>query len=221
MMPRWAKAGFYAICGPLMRANGWVYRHFRSPRSGPVRIQLGPGRDKYLPGWINVDANAFTGRCDVWADLRNPLPFHDGIADAVYSHHVIEHLASTERHLIEVFRCLRPGGVYRVGGPNGDAAIRKCVEQDAQWFPDYPDSRTSIGGRFENFIFCRGEHLTILTASFLEELMRRVGFVNVTRCLPVRETHHPERFRECLAQEWETDFESPHTLMIEAEKPAA
>ena len=220
MMKRELKAAFYAACGPVMKVNGAIYRALRSPRRGPVRIQLGPGQDKYLPGWINVDANMFTGKCDVWADLRNPLPFRDGIAEAIYSHHVIEHLPSAERHLRDVFRCLAPGGVYRLGGPNGDSAIRKFVDQDAAWFIDFPDKRTSIGGRLETFIFCRGEHLTILTHSFLEELMARVGFVNITRCLPVRETRHPDRFGDCLKQEHESDFQVPHTLIVEGEKPA-
>jgi len=221
MMPRWAKAGFYTACGPFMALNAQVYRWLRSPRTGPVRIHLGPGRDKYLPGWINVDANIFTGRCDVWADLRNSLPFPDGIATAVYSHHVVEHLPSLPRHLAEVYRCLRPGGVYRLGGPNGDSAIRKFIDHDSAWFSDFPDSRSSIGGRLENFIFCRGEHLTLLTQSFLEELLARAGFVNAVRCLPVRETRRPDLFRECLDREWEADFDAPHTLIIEAEKPAA
>ena len=162
----------------------------------------------------------FTAKCDVWADLRNPLPFRNDSCDAFYSHHVVEHLPSLESHFRDVFRCLRPGGVYRVGGPNGDTAMQKYVAGDSKWFSDFPDKRSSIGGRLENFIFCRGEHLTILTRSYLEELMSRIGFVNVKQWLPVKETGYPDSFSECLATEWETDFGSPHTLIVEAEKPS-
>jgi hypothetical protein len=56
--------------------------------------------------------------------------------------------------------------VIRVGGPNGDSAIRKFQKNDAAWFSDFPDKRRSIGGKFANFILCRGEHLTILTSSY-------------------------------------------------------
>lgn len=203
-----------------MRANGWLYRTLRAPRTDGVRVQLGPGQGNYLPGWVNVDANMFTGRCDVWADLRNPLPFHDETVDAMYSHHVVEHLPSLVSHLADVFRCLRPDGVYRLGGPNGDSAIRRFLENDNEWFSSFPDSRSSIGGRFENFVFCRGEHLTVLTFSFLEELMSKVGFVDISRCLPVKETNYPEKFTSCLEKEWETDYEAPHTLIVEARKPA-
>jgi SAM-dependent methyltransferase len=219
MMQRSFKAAFYAACGPAMKVNGLFYRWFRAPKDGTVRVQLGPGQNNYIPGWINVDANMFTGKCDVWADLRNPLPFGDNTVEAFYSHHVVEHLPSTEKHLREIFRCLRPGGVYRMGGPNGDSAIRKFMENDIEWFGEFPDKRESIGGRFENFVFCRGEHLTILTHSFLEELMTRVGFMNIRRCLPIRGTHFLNIFQPCLQKEWESDFEVPHTLLIEAEKP--
>jgi predicted SAM-dependent methyltransferase len=219
MMSRQAKAAFYALAGPLMAANAALYRHFRAPRTGTLRAHLGPGQRNYLNGWINVDANRFTGRCDVWADLRNPLPFHPGSLDAVYSHHVVEHLPNMEEHLADVFRCLKPGGVYRVGGPNGDGAIRKFLEQDSAWFADFPDKRSSLGGRFENFVFCRHEHLTILTFSYLEELLTQSGFANIRSCLPTRETRAPQLFNDCLKLELEDDFETPRTLIVEAEKP--
>jgi predicted SAM-dependent methyltransferase len=219
MLSRRAKALFYFGAKPLMRANGVLYRLLRAPRRGTVRVQLGPGQKNYLPGWINVDANIFTAKCDVWADLRDPLPFHDETVDAFYSHHVIEHLSNLRSHLREVYRCLKSGGVYRVGGPNGDAAIKKFVEGDEQWFDNFPDQRASIGGKFENFIFCRQEHLTILTFSYLEELMTNAGFIEIRSCLPIRETSRPELFDECLHKEHESDFVTPHTLIVEARKP--
>jgi hypothetical protein len=108
MLARRTKRMFYVFAGPLMWANGAFYRSLRSPRQGDrvVRVQLGPGQRNYLPGWINVDANAFTGKCDVWADLRNRLPFRDQTVDAFYSHHVIEHLPDLAFHFAELFRCL-------------------------------------------------------------------------------------------------------------------
>ena len=202
-----------------MAANGVLYRKLRAPRSGTLKAHLGPGQKNYLQGWINVDANMFTAKCDVWADLRNPLPFHDGTLDCVYSHHVVEHLPNLAEHFRDALRCLKPGGLYRVGGPNGDAAIRKYMENDHSWFGDFPDRRVSIGGRFENFIFCRQEHLTILTLSFLEELMAHAGFMQIRASLPAKETRAPDLFGDCLSIENESDFETPHTLIVEAEKP--
>ncbi|MCE9620500.1 MAG: methyltransferase domain-containing protein [Planctomycetes bacterium] len=203
-----------------MWLNGILYRALRAPKTDRLKVHLGPGQKNYLDGWINVDANMFTGKCDVWADLRNPLPFHSASIDAMYSHHVIEHLPDVAAHLKEVFRCLKPGAIYRVGGPNGDSAIAKFMQKDLNWFIDFPDKRASIGGKFENFIFCRQEHLTILTRSFLEELMTAAGFTDLRVCMPTRETHHPDLFQECLSKEFEDDFATPHTLIIEGRKPS-
>ena len=128
MMSRKAKIAYYVLAGPLMRGNAILFRYFRAPKCGMIKVHLGPGQNKYIPGWINIDANMFTGKCDVWADLRNPLPFDSGTVDAMYSHHMVEHLPDLALHFRDVFRCLKPGGVYRVGGPNGDNAISKFIE---------------------------------------------------------------------------------------------
>lgn len=218
MLSRRARAAFYRVTGPLMRINGLVYRCFRAPRKGDLRVHLGSGKN-YIEGWVNVDANMFTGKCDVWADLRNPLPFHDGTVNCFYSHHMVEHLPNVQDHVREVFRCLKPGGVYRLGGPNGDSAIKKFTENDARWFSDFPDKRTSVGGRFDNFVLRRGQHLTILTFSFLEEILTTNGFADVTLCKPIKETGYPELFAPCLATEYEFDFAVPHTLIVETVKP--
>lgn len=218
MLSRKSKKLFYRMAGPLMAANAIAYRRFRAPRQGTVKVQLGPGQRNYLPGWTNVDANIFTGKADLWADLRRPLPFLDASVDCFYSHHVVEHLPDLRKHFSEIFRCLKGHGAYRVGGPNGDLAIRKFLEGDSSWFSDFPEARRSLGGRLENFIFCRGEHLTILTFSFLEELLIDAGFVNIQRCIPT-ESRLPRYFNECLSLEGDSDFSAPHTLIVEAEKP--
>lgn len=221
MLSHRIKTMFFNMAGPLMRVNGYAYHAFLAPRSGTHKVQLGPGQKNYLNGWINLDANIFTARCDVWIDLRNPLPFHDSTIAAMYSHHVVEHLPDIESHFCEVYRCLKPGGVYRVGGPNGDAAITKFLENDSDWFSDFPDKYSSIGGRLQNYIFCRREHLSILTLSFLEELMTKAGFVCIQACVPTRDTAYPELFNESLALEWEWTLDCPHTLIVEAQKPAS
>lgn len=219
MIPYFLKKKFYTFANPFMVINGWLYYIFQAPRNGLIKVHLCPGQNNYLDGWINIDANIFTGKCDVWLDLRNFLPFRDSTIDVMYSHHVVEHLPNIKNHFSDVFRCLKPGGKYRVGGPNGDSAITKFMEQDRDWFDDFPEQRKSIGGKLENFIFCQGEHLTILTFSYLEEIMSEVGFTNIKSCIPTKETSEPELFLECLSMEYESDFNTPHTLIVEAEKP--
>lgn len=219
MLSRNVKLAYYVFAGFLMKLNGSIYQKFRAPKSGSIKVHLGPGQKNYIQGWINIDANMFTAKCDLWADLRNELPFHSSTIDAFYSHHMIEHLPNLQFHFSEIYRCLKNGGVYRVAGPNGDSAISKFIQNDCDWFGDFPDKRKSIGGRFENFIFCRQEHLTILTFSYIEELMQNAGFVKIKKALPIKETYFPAIFDEnILSKEWEKDFDFPHTLIIEGQK---
>jgi predicted SAM-dependent methyltransferase len=222
MISRELKAMFYGLLGPIMKVNGKLHKTFKAPKSGNsniIKVHLGPGQKSYLNGWINVDANFISAKLDVWADLRNQLPFKDNSVDVFYSHHVIEHLPDLDFHFSELFRCLKPGGKIRIAGPNGDTAMKKFIENDHAWFPDFPDVRKSIGGRFENFIFARQEHLTILTFSHLSEILSQKGFKEISKVLPKRETRFPQYIDDYLfSYEWEDDFETPHTLVIEAEK---
>lgn len=221
MLSRRQKQLFYDFMGPVLAVNGLRRRYLTSVKKdvdGRVKVHLGPGQKNYLEGWINIDANAFTGKCDIWADLRNPLPLRDSSVDALYSHHVIEHLPQLKNHFADAYRVLKPGGVYRVGGPNGDVAIRKFVEEDHSWFGDWPDKYSSIGGRFENFVFCRNEHLTILTYSFLNEIAQSAGFEAGVEMLPRTTTGNMEIFGACLKKEREEDPQAPRTLLIEFTK---
>jgi predicted SAM-dependent methyltransferase len=218
------RAAYYAITRVPMWANGRLYKHLRAPRPGKdsIKVQLGPGRAKYLNGWINVDANFISAKIDVWADLRDELPFRDNSVDVFYSHHVIEHLPDSllSFHIGEMFRCLKPGGVIRIGGPNAESAAKKLIEGDTNWFGDFPEKRESIGGRYANFILCAGDHRTILTFSYIQEIASAVGFVDAHRCVPVTETAYPDRIgTEVLSREYEDTPETPHTLIFEARKP--
>ena len=220
MLKRYQKNLFYIFASPFMRLNSLRIKFTNTFHNNRLlKLHLGPGREKYIENWINIDANMFTGKCDLWLDLRFKLPFKDSCVDYCYSHHMIEHLPNLKKHFNDIFRILKPGGVYRFGGPNGDSAIKKFYENSHEWFDSWPDNRKSIGGRFENFIFCRNEHLTILTFSHLEEILEEIGYKNIKKYLPTKETGNPDIFNQCLRFEHEEDFENPKTLIIEAIKP--
>jgi len=223
MISRKTKVLYYRLMRWPMRWNGAFYRLVRAPRSGLVKVHLGPGQKNYLNGWINVDANAFTARHDVWADLKNRLPFRDRTVDIFYSHHMVEHLPDSllPFHFAEMFRCLKPGGAIRIGGPNGDSAIQMFTEGNDAWFGDWPDSRRSSGGRMVNFLLCRNEHSTILTESYLQELTDDAGYVDFVRRRPRYETNFPEFIDDSVLQteEEKPSREFPDTLIIECVKP--
>ena len=226
MISRETKALYYAVMRIPMRLSGLVYWAVRAPKRGnktTIKVQLGPGQKNYLDGWINLDANFLTAKCDVWANLENPLPFRNDSVDVFYSHHVIEHLPDRKLvwHFREMFRCLKRGGMVRAGGPNGDMAIRKYLEGDEKWFGNFPDRHARIGGKLKNFIFCRNEHLTILTPSYLREIAEAAGFERISVCTPGRSTTNADLIEERLLEfeTWSSPTE-PHTLLIECYKPS-
>ena len=47
---------------------------------------------------------------------------------------MVEHLPDPKSHFQSVYNCLKDRGVYRVGGPNGDSAIKKFLENYYEWF---------------------------------------------------------------------------------------
>lgn len=213
------RALYYAALSLPMRLNGLAYRRWRQTNA-PIDVHLGCGQQRYVPGWVNVDANIVSAKIDLWANFADPLPFRDNSVRTFYSFHVIEHLPDRHlpAHFAEMFRALRPGGGIRVGGPDAFNSARKLIEGDAAWFSDYPNKRRSIGGRFANYMFCGGEHLTALSESYLRELAEDAGFVDIRRCLPCRESALVGR--EILDIEYESDFDTPHSVVIEARKPA-
>lgn len=219
MVPRPVKAAYYALLSPVMRINAARHRQFPNALRHSRRAHLGPGQKNYLAGWINVDANLVSSHPDIWADLRYKLPFPDNSLEAIYSHHVIEHLPNLDFHFKDMFRCLKPGGVIRVGGPHGDNAMRAMADGRRDWFYDWPTNRRSLGGRFENFVFCKGEHLTILTESFLQELSENAGFTEFRSCLP-KQSGSIGIFDETIFDlEPLSEPRLPHTLLMEARKP--
>lgn len=217
MLSRAAKTTFYAVAGPLMRLNGWRHRVLGGGRAG-ARVHLGPGQKKYIPGWVNCDANIFTGKADRWVDLRNALPFKEGRVAALYSHHVIEHLPDVDAHMRDAFRVLQPGGVYRVAGPDLDVAIDRYQAGDLDWFGTWPVARRTPGGRINTYLLCAGEHVALLSEDLLRELMEDAGFTDIRRVAP-RTSGRPDLFGDVFAGE-EEPAEHQQTLVMEGTRPA-
>jgi len=225
MISRRLKTAYYTVMRIPMRLNGVVYKAFRAPSTGSsnlVLVQLGPGQRNYLEGWINLDSNFVSARIDVWANIEDPLPFRDGSIDVLYSHHVVEHLRDMHLvgHFRDIFRALKPGGSIRIAGPNGDMAIDRFLADDRDWFVDFPDAHVSTGGKLVNFIFCRNEHLTLLTRSYLEEIATEAGFEKLSFPLAGKATTMPDVIdARILAQEaWSSEI-YPQTIVVEARKP--
>lgn len=91
-------------------------------------LHLGCGGRAH-PAWLNADLGASPGVIAV--DVRSPLPFDDGVFDAVYHAHLLEHLTPDEGETLiaECVRVLRPGGVLRVTVPDLAGIAREYLAQ--------------------------------------------------------------------------------------------
>lgn len=105
------------------------------------------------------------------------LPFADGSFDAVFYHHVIEHVDEPAGSLRELARVLRPGGLIFIGTPNRHRAVGYVGSFDAttrdklRW--NLSDYRARITNRFRNELgahagFSETELHGLLTAEFTD-----------------------------------------------------
>lgn len=197
----WARKAFYAL---------------RPTNGRPLHLHLGCGT-KYLPGFVNIDANP-QRKLDIWLDVRCGLPFSSNSVDSIYSTHMVEHFYpdELERLLAEGFRVLKSGAGLRLVVPSLKSAILAYQENRHDWFYDsFPRHFDSLGGRFSNFVFCDGQHRTAFDFGYLNEVLRRAGFKEV------------EEKSEGLSRLYGEDVppfepgdatELPHSLYLEAFK---
>jgi SAM-dependent methyltransferase len=194
-----------------------------------IRLNLGCGLSTH-PNWINVDGswNARLAKHPVlrkvlsifrilsadkaaipWSrdifchDIRKPLPFPGGSAEAVYASHVLEHLYREQgQQLIqEAFRVLAPGGIVRIVVPDMHTIVREYLgespfaESNASQSAMPPADR--LNERFlmrwpsplkRNFLLRIYEswqdfhsHKWMYDEQSLANLIHSAGFVDVTR----------------------------------------
>jgi predicted SAM-dependent methyltransferase len=152
---------------------------FRSPPDADGwYLHLGSGT-KYIAGMINVEGNIFQ-RKDLWADLKNRLPFADQTAHFIYCSHTLEHFYPDEAQAIlrEMFRVLKSDGVARIATPSFEHALKIAAGEPAtepqRTFPD-------PAGQAIDYLFCDGQHKYGYSFSVMERFARDAGFTRVTQ----------------------------------------
>ena len=213
---RYKDIAFLAIA-KLTVPNYWLRRgvsKLRTQNGKAVHLHLGCGT-KYLPGFVNIDANPFQ-RVDIWLDVRCGLPFADSSVDSVYSSHVLEHFYPDELQELatECARVLKPGAGMRLVVPSLRSAIRAYEASRAQWFDaNFPRHFDSLGGRFSNFVFCDGQHRAAYDFSYLEEELRKAGFREVEESAEGASRLYGDRVPPFEPGD---SRELPHSLYVEA-----
>jgi predicted SAM-dependent methyltransferase len=167
-------------------------------------LNLGGG-NVLFDRWLTADV---VPRADVHMSVTKPLPVPSESVDVVYSEEVIEHvsLEQGKTMLQECFRILKPGGWLRLTTPSLDYFARKALES------------VDCVGQI-NDIFYKHEHCHIYTEAELQDLVARIGFVEL----------RPSSYRDPAARFGYLDshpvrhkFAPPEwSQYLEARKPAA
>jgi len=151
-----------------------------------MNLHLGCGPIK-LPGFVNIDHSAHWSPDIIMDYLKLSDRFGEGVADAVFSCHSIEHLVfpnEAVRALAQVFRVLKSGGVVRIVVPDLMLVARKYVSGDSLqsiYGGTHFYGRDCPATRF--LYFCREwSHTVVFDEPLLTEMMREAGFINVHSC---------------------------------------
>jgi ubiquinone/menaquinone biosynthesis C-methylase UbiE len=135
------------------------------------------------PGWINSDLKIGPG-IDVSCDIRQGLPLADACVDYAVSIHALQEIPYDDLVpvLSELHRVLAPGGVLRLVLPDLIKGVHAFVRGDRDYFmvPDV-DAR-SLGAKLVVQLLWYGYSRTVFTAEFIEEMLLKAGFREVSHC---------------------------------------
>ncbi len=87
----------------------------------------------YRPAWETVDLID----ADYIVDFRQePLPFENNSLNGVHSSHLIEHISQEAGLQLfqEIYRCLKPGGIFRFSTPDMDLLLERYKLSDWKFF---------------------------------------------------------------------------------------
>ena len=110
----------------------WVTKRYLETH--PIkRLHIGCGWN-HVDGWLNADK--FAANADTYLNAYKPFPFPSNTFDKAFSEHMIEHLEvdRVRGFLQEVYRVLKPGGIFRVTCPDLELYANKYVQGDDEFF---------------------------------------------------------------------------------------
>jgi SAM-dependent methyltransferase len=196
-----------------------------------VRLMIGAGPTAH-PGWIATDLTP-TRPDVIFLNAGEPFPFVTGSVDRIHTEHMIEHVdfPTGQFMLAECGRVLKPGGRIRVATPDYDTMVRLATGPlDAEVEPmirasngrhDLTGDQAGEAIFVVNRMFSGHGHRFLYSEDLLSRSLVHAGLAAVTR-FEAGETDDPEfAGLDAHGNQVGSDWNRYHTLILEAEKPAA
>lgn len=94
-----------------------------------INLELGSGTRKGLKGWTTIDINQ---HCDIYWDLKWPLPFPDNCVSNIYTSHLLEHFSYNQilNLLNECYRILKPEGIINICVPDARIYLNAYINPE-------------------------------------------------------------------------------------------
>lgn len=164
------------------------------------------------PGWINSDLKEGPG-IDLPADILRGLPLEAGSIDYAVSIHALPelHYDMQVPALTELRRVLRPGGTLRLALPDLEKGVDAYRRGDRDYFLVPDEDMATLGGKLITQLVWYGYSRTLFVPEFIEELLRKAGFGQVTH-VSYRQTASAHEGIVAL------DNREPESLFVEATK---
>ena len=154
-----------------------------------------------------------------WAEATRRIPVADGVAEVVYTSHMLEHLSRDQARLFlrEAFRVLNAGGVLRISVPDLRQQIESYLaDGDADVFVkalrmtrERPESFVE---RLKYMLVGFREHVWMYDGASLSRFVASVGFIDV-RIMNEGSTKIPDPGGMNLRER------GPGSVVVEAIKP--
>lgn len=162
---------------------------------GKVWLHIGCGKINY-PGFVNIDAQPWPHVHLVNDNLARLEAFADQTVDLVYMCHILEHLKRPEMKDVigEMFRVLKPGGIFRLSVPDFDRLLEVYRASGGQIDTIH---NQLMGGQDSPYNI----HYTVCTAGSMQKLLAEVGFQTVRPWDPkqCKEFEAKDRSVRCLS----------------------
>lgn len=134
-------------------------------------------------GWINSDRREGPN-VNLVCDIREGLKLDTGSVDYAVAIHALPEIPWPDlpQVLGELRRVLRTGGVLRLALPDAEKGLEAYARGDSTYFLVPDDDLRSLGGKFVLHMLWYSYTRILFTHEFIEEVLRKAGFREVTFC---------------------------------------